>query len=655
MKNYINQYKVVFCLSWTALFLIFPVWISKHLLFQSLGFSNLNYSFARALIIFGMITFFSISAYLMDRIFKDIIVDKPVMAFNDDWLKLVKKNSWLVAICCLSLVLHIYTFSPLIVLCEVRSLHQTFWMYDAINNYWQGLFGFPLQYFFWSTVFIIILLIKQKKVIGFISNYISEKYSVFKSNNPMILLFVFFIFGLFNIYADFFPYYSWQEATQIIRYPPVSRFIYMTTYAAFGTSHTVPQIVQLVFYMLSAIYLYRVICLFHEKETALLGATIYLFSPIVFLYATIANLVSGTVCFIILISYYFLKFTKEEDNRDLILASFFLGIGFMYKRVVLLMFIICFIYLVFIKIKTRNWNSFIHFKILLLSLVTIVPWLKLGKVHSFPFVWSHLKSFDGLSIIPLMLHSQISGIVFILFVFSIIILIAKRNDLSLFFGLLITIYYLLFTLMSAGEFNHRYLMVIYPAVAVFLAQIISTISQKIRWKYTFKLLSIILSVYLIASCVMPRSSFSFITFKYRDFESQYYPIDRVIDFIKNSAEKKENILALYMIPYKFYIDEIYADRHKIGQKKFIFRDPGSEAKEIVYPLENLKKFCNKEKIDYIIFPYGPNNMLPNAGPFNELMEMTKYLKENMDNDFTQVAKFNIDDNYIYIYKLTERH
>jgi 4-amino-4-deoxy-L-arabinose transferase-like glycosyltransferase len=151
--------------------------------------------------------------------------------------------------------------------------------------------------------------------------------------------------GLFSIYAQFFPYYSFNESIQLVRYPPVSRFLNLTIYFAFGVSHTGPRILQFTFYLLSAVYLYRTILLFREKETALLGATIYLFSPILYSYAFTASLASGTVFFSILTSFYFLRFIKDEDDRDLILATFFIGTGFLYKRGLLIMFFVCFTYL----------------------------------------------------------------------------------------------------------------------------------------------------------------------------------------------------------------------------------------------------------------------------------------------------------------------
>jgi hypothetical protein len=422
-------------------------------------------------------------------------------------------------------------------------------------------------------------------------------------------------------------------------------------YSAFGLSHIGPRILQLFFYILAAVYLYRTILLFREKETALLGATIYLFSPIIFASASRAAAESGAIFFIIIISFYFLRFIKNEENRDLILTSYFIGIGYLYKRGMLIMFLICFAYLVLNRIKKRDLGPIIHFKILLLSLVPILPWMKIGP--HVPAVWSNLTVFDELMTYPLMLQSQLSQIGFFLFLISFIfILVARRDDLSFYFGILFIAFYCLFTVMVFGKWNHRYAMALYPAISVFLAQFVDSIAQRIRWKHAFKLLFSILTVYLIFLCLVPRSSSNLITYKYKDFEIQYYPWDKATEWIKKNTGKNDKILGIYFTSdYRFYLNRLYADKNEINQNRIVIYGYGDE--ESFYPMQNLKKLCYTENISYVMLRYGPNNFLPPARAFIVRMKMMKYLKENMDmdNEFFEIAKFNLEDNYIIVYKL----
>ena len=141
---------------------------------------------------------------------------------------------------------------------------------------------------------------------------------------------------------------------------------------------------------------------------------------------------------------------------------------------------------------------------------------------------------------------------------------------------------------------------------------------------------------------------SLVTYKYEDFESQYYPVDEATDWIKNRTANEDKTLALFMGDYKFYVDRIYADKDLIDQNRLFYFD-NETANEFIYPLKKLKEYCYARKISYIMFAFGPNNSALNLGASKEV----KYLKESSDNEFTEVARFNLEDNYILIYKLKE--
>ncbi len=643
-NNYIYQYKFLFYLSWICLYLVFPAWISRHTIFQGNDLINLSDPFARSFVILGLITFFSISAYIINRIFSTLIIDKPVIIKSNDWFQHIKDNIWLVIVCCLSVVLQIYPLS----IVEVGYVNQGVWLYDLSSNFWHRFFDFPIQYGFWSGIILVFLIVKKTNAIDSLSKCLSEKSSICKSNILLNLICLISLFGFISLYSFFYPY-SGGEVSQVLRYPPVSKLFNLFTYYGFGVSHIGPRIVQLIFYLLSAVYLYRTIYLFYEKGTALLGATIYLFSPAIFFHASMSFFACGAVFFMIIISFYFLKFMRNNDNRDLILTTYFIGIGFMYKRSVLLMFMICLAYLLLDTMKKRDLSMTVHIKILLLSLLTIVPWLKIGP-GIYKAIWTNLITFDELIVFAMMIKSQISWIVLLLFLVSIIyVLFSKKDDLLLFYGLFFTAYYSFFTLMEAGEFNHRYAMALYPAIAVSIAHFIFSITQRIRWQHSFKLVSVVFSFYLIFLCLVPRASSNLISFKYEDFEIQYYPIAKATEWIKNMTDSDDKVLSLF-IPggIQFYVERIYADRDRINPKRFIYYTH-SMSTDLMYPLQNLKDFCDKNKISYIMFPFGPKNSAPDSGATKE----AKYLAENSDSELIEVEKFNHEDNYIYIYKLRE--
>jgi len=423
-------------------------------------------------------------------------------------------------------------------------------------------------------------------------------------------------------------------------------------YFIFGVSHIGPRILQLLFYILGGLYLYRTILLFHKKDVALLGTTIYLFSPVVFRYASTAALASGEVFFMIVISYYFLRFLKDEDERDLLLTAFFIGTGFMYRRVLLVMFIICFVYLIFSRIIKREWHSIIHFKVLLLSLVAILPFYIIGKigVNYYVPVYSNLLSFESMFMV---IRSQLSTIISLLLLSSIIyILFMKRDNLSLFYSFYFIAFYVFFTLQMGIAVN-RYSVAFYPAIAVLLAQFVYDITQNIRSKHVFKMAYTVISVYLIFLCMVPRTYSNLTTFQYKDFEMQYYPIDKAVDWIRDMTDKEDKILVLYFASdIRMYVERLYEYSDDI-KDRVMFQSFGS--REPFASSEQLKQYCIAEKISYVMLPYSPKNEMPKFGLLQEREENKNRLKEDMGKNFLEIKKFNRYDNYILIYKLRGNH
>jgi len=198
----------------------------------------------------------------------------------------------------------------------------------------------------------------------------------------------------------------------------------------------------------------------------------------------------------------------------------------------------------------------------------------------------------------------------------------------------------------SGVASQRYSMAFYPAIAVLLAQLIRTIARRFGGSYVFRLFFLTLSVYLVFLCIVPRASTNLITFKYKDFESQIYPMEKAVDWVR-SATTDEKILFLSMPRYfKFYIERIYPYRDKMSHERFVYYFHSS-VKGLIYPLQNLKKFCYAENVTYIMFPFGPNNIAPDVGASDEV----KYLEEIRDDAFKEVARFNYEDNFIVVYKL----
>ncbi len=620
-RSYINQYKLFFILLWVIPYFIYPSW--------ALPVSETT----RYFIFSGLLIYFLISLYFVNKWFNALSINKPFIIKTQNWLYLIKKNSWLSIIIFIAAILHVYQIVTLPILIagdETLHLQGGLWIYNYIDSNLHTYF----QFIFWALVGIFLFLTKQQTL----KNYFSKRFSGNESSNQFTNFLIVFIFCLMAVY--FFFLQNLQYYPNIIRYPPLSRLLYLVSYLSFGINHLWPRILQLLFYLLSAIYLYRTIALFSEESTALLGASIYLFFPVSFLYAGLAELGCGTVFFVVLISYHFLRFIKNNDNRDIILTSFFIGAGFLYKRPVFLMVFICAAYLIYSRTKNRDLIFSSSFKVLMLSLVPILPWMIIGKF----FTWRNYKIVLSNFIPPhgkiytyfLTLPSEISGILFTLFMLSIIyILIFKKNNLSLFFLLLFITYYLFFAI-DMANISPRLSMAFYPTIAVFTALFISDITNKVRWKHSFKFVFIILISYLITICTVPSLNASYLK-SYEFRKLQYYPSEKAMKWVHNNIKNGEKILTLRIMTAQFYRDKYGIDKNKIVDFWFDLKD--------VFPPEKLRKFIIENGITYIMFPYKVEDPMIADWP------VLQYLEENRDNEFIETTKFSRGENYIYIYTI----
>lgn len=557
-------------------------------------------------------------------------VDKPFIIRPKNIVACIRDNSWLFVICCIAIVLHIYPILLPILNMGDEPLHLQggLLIYDYIDVSWHRF----NQIAFWVLLILFLLITKAKSFNKFILNKLAV-FSDGKKHRVFICLAILLLISYFYLLRNI-PY-----NISLIRYPPVSKYLYFIMYSAFGISHIFPRIIQLFFYLLCAVYLYRTINLFHEKKTALLGASIYLFLPVIFAYASLGETASGVNFFIFAISFYFIRFLRDEDSRDLLLTAYLIGIGFLYKDPILLMFIICFAFLIVYKIKKQSLPLLIQLKIISLSLVSIIPWMIISKTfnwRNYTFVLSNLISLNGNMVnYFVLIASNLSAIVFTLFILSIIyICFFKRNILTVFFGFLFIVYYF-FTVSDMAWLDARFSMTFYPTITVFLSLFISRIFQNIKWRHAFHLCFIIITVYLIVICTVPPLNNRFFTHK----KIYYYPSAKAMKWAKENVREGEKILTIRILPFNFYRVKYAIDKNNIIGFSY-------EIEGVSTP-DKLKVFYRDHNLSYIMFPYGP------PYSFEGDRKIIKYLRENQNNEFEEVAQFNQDENFIYIYKMKE--
>ena len=615
---FINRYKLIFLFTWIASYIIYPSW--------ALPVSETS----RHLIVSGLLLYFAISFIFLSSWLYELNVDEPLIIRPKNWCSIIKDHSGLAVVCLIAAILHAYPvfMRPILMIGdEALHLHGGLWVYNFMDSSSHKYF----QLVFWVLTGLIILL----RSLDSVWNYISRGFSKFISSDRATNYFVVIIFCIAIVYYYFLQ--NLQYYPNMIRYPPLSRLMYLVLYSAFGISYLWPRILQVIFYLLGAVYLYRTILLFSDKHAALFGAAIYLFFPITFVYSTLAYLSSGTVLFVILPTYYFLRFLENKSSRDIILVSYFIGSGFLYKRGTFLMVFICAAYLIYCRIKDRDLDLPVYLKGMLLTMVPIIPWMIIGKYFTWRnfkvtlsnFIPPHGKIFTYFTQIP----SDISWILFALFLSSIVFILKRKKDhLSLFFLLVLISYYFLFAIDIGGQ-SPRLAMVFNPTISVFIALFMSYIVGKIRWKHAFSITFVILISYLITICTVPSLNARYM--QHIEMKKlQPYPSEEAMNWVRDNVKDGEKILTLRIMTALYY-----RDKYKIDKNKII--DFWYELDGVSTPGE-LRKFCIDNGVTYIMFPYG--------AVYDEYFPILKYLHDDKENEFEKVADFNIGGNFIYIYK-----
>ena len=429
----------------------------------------------------------------------------------------------------------------------------------------------------------------------------------------------------------------------IIRVPPIAKMLYIFTGSLFGRHEMSFRIVQLIFCLLACVYLYRLVLLFRDRLTAVLAVSIYVFCPLVFLFANLAELSEGIVFFIVAASFYLMRYLKDGSKSDLVGAAYFLSTGFLYKREILFLLIISGIFLL---IERRRWiaqNPGFFVRLAWIALAPIVVWLAVGK--AFPIAttyrpdWSHWASAGkALAYFGLMLK-QLGYFGFGLFLAGFVYMAAARRDLLTRYAVLyFACWYVYYATVRYGRPVPRFSMVFYPVVALATATLIRDVAGRIKSKYAFPVAATCVIVYLgLSSTVLQPSPMDIRYVAYKDMKSRYLPYDAAVPWIKDNIDEGSRILiTMGTNPLAFYRDKYNVKMEWLGD---------IWVEEQYQTADNLYAHCIDNNIQYVMFPTG--RWLKYV--VNE--QMVDRLASGVDERFEIIKQFEYGRNRIFIWTI----
>lgn len=388
----------------------------------------------------------------------------------------------------------------------------------------------------------------------------------------------------------------------LVRFPPLGKTVNLFFYALFGVNEFTARLPQLIFYLLSSIYMYRLLLLFRNEQTALLGSAFLLFIPGFFYYGHMAYLTGGVIFLVTSSIFYFLRYIKENRKEDFIMAIFLSSVGFLYKRVLLALFLTFFFYLslrVIWRKKLSDKPSF-YLKFFWLGLVPVIPWLYLGyrfSERNYNFLLSNWTSLGNAIAVFKQMPKAITYPMFFLFILGMIYSLWKKRDELTYFLILWFCTFYIFINSDTGSIV-RLALPLYVAVVVLTAQFIGEIFKKKRAIFLSSLF--IFCFYLLSTSLffnLPplKKKYTLLT----NLKTNIVPYPQAMKYIKVYIPKGTRIYApMGCEPSHFYLyyyglqDKIYWER------KIWVEDKKKQS------VDSLYHFCKMNNFDYLLLPQG---------------------------------------------------
>jgi len=385
----------------------------------------------------------------------------------------------------------------------------------------------------------------------------------------------------------------------LIWYGPISSLLYALQIIIFGYKEFGMRLIQPLFFILSSIYVFKIVELFKEKKIALLSAIFFLFFPGIFYYGHEGILEPGLIFFIIISFFYFLKYDIEKNDKYLILTGLFIALGYLYKQPVLFALPIIAAY---ILLKHLINKTLYHFKIIFediknilkiffISLTLIIPWFIINFLYDERyreiFTFRDI-SYNKLIILFSLIPKQITWPLFILFLGGLVYAcIYRKNKLNLFILVWFFVWYGIFMnyklILRPGL---RIGMPFLPAVAILCSGFLVLLTNKIKRDNIKKIIILIPVLFLIIYSA---------SLTYYNYEKKYLPVDDMFQYIKSNINPEEKILVTTApAPYSFYIK-------KYNIKNDLIHNVWVDYKK--QNITNLYEYSIKDNISYVMFPY----------------------------------------------------
>jgi len=642
VKNFNHKLSLFFFLLLASIFLIYPWWI-------------LILDFTTRLVVFTLLFFFCVSvSLLLNKVLSPSRSKSGKEIFG--LFDFSRKEVYIMVASFIILLLaqgYAMTMSSELLGDEVFHISKGLYFFFAIKIVISRALSFL---FSWTGALTAAICLSLIILIFVIRRRISGLYQRFIPRRIKKVTFAFlFLFGLFLFLAYFFIvdyFVSLIHAAQfggepiqqshfawLVRFPPIGTILASFSYL-FGYNIVVVRLLQTIFYFLSAVLLYKICLLFRSKEVAFFAAALLVVVPGYFEYGHMAYMEPGVVFFILLSSYFFLRYLKDRDPLMGILSSVVAMVGFYYKDPLLFLFPIFYVAILWEYYSSKFRKGFrnllsVHRQFLLstmIAIISIFPWLVISKKYNllqYLNLWdvSALLRLDGLLYYSTALYHLVIPVLFLLFMVSIIYCLFKvRDSLTRFSIAFIAVWYLIFT---SYYLTPRLIVPAIPFVLIIMCRGGESVLKRFG-KRTFSgvFALLLLGVFL-----------SSLWLTYHGIEDRFYHVDEAYRYMGENLPPDSRLHISEGIYNEFYV------------KKYGLNNLFSKYNDFleVMPEGNISRFhqtlVNKD-VDYFLF-FSSADILPQFFDFRMIEEIDKD-----SSFFSVVQRFRSGNNTLTLVKVS---
>lgn len=396
-----------------------------------------------------------------------------------------------------------------------------------------------------------------------------------------------------------------------LRWPPVGTIATVVSHALLGQTELGARLPSLLFFLLTGVYVYRIVAAEADRWLAVATAIFCLSMPIFFELGHLAARESGGAFFLVAGLFYLLRHMRTGNAYDVGMVALSIALGYLERRPAAVLLFIVAVSLIAVRFlaaqRHRLWRGRTAFRLYggaaVLAVWAVLPWVRITSLHNVRPYQLNMTNWSDWQIVTAYIRSwpeTIGWPATILVGVGVVVALIRRSHMDWVALACLTLVYALFT--SDDPYwipHHRFVVPMCPAVALLSIGASGIVK---RWGRAG---SITTAVIVVVAGLCPLVSWlRSEPFAYARpagahglSTQKYYPFDQLVDSL--GAEVIAQDVIAPPVYWQTALRPYLLMRDKGGVREKV---PAWVAGPARTTIVLLRRMCDQEQIDYIIVP-----------------------------------------------------